>query len=127
MCIRDRGKLVRSVSLELKAQNKYPVARREWEVVTTTRRLLHKAEAVLPGTILGQEFDKEGRRVQTVEAVCSSRLLFVPLSVYSGLFSEEEREKLEEGMNVMSAMQAENAGKMLSREYIRNYKVSSFF
>lgn len=111
------------MNLELKAQNKYPVAHKEWEVVTTTRRLLHKAETVFPGTILGQEFDKMGKRVQTVEAASSSRLLFVPLGVYGELFSEEEREKLGEGMSVMSAMQAESAGKMLSHEYVRSHKV----
>jgi len=119
-----KGQLARSVGLELKAQNKYPVGNNEWEVVTTTRRLLRKAELILPGSILGQEFNENRKRIQTIEAVTNCRLLFISQSTYIDLFSEEERQGLEGEVSVIAAMQIENAERMSSHEYLRSYKVT---
>ena len=58
--ILKEGKLKAEMGLDLLMNNKYPVDRQSWEVLTTTKRILHFLKEIRPGEHFGHEEILEG-------------------------------------------------------------------
>eukprot|EP01022_Parablepharisma_sp_SALTPOND_P017245 TRINITY_DN2717_c1_g1_i1.p4 TRINITY_DN2717_c1_g1~~TRINITY_DN2717_c1_g1_i1.p4 ORF type:complete len:250 (+),score=30.19 TRINITY_DN2717_c1_g1_i1:1413-2162(+) len=119
----SKGELKKSVAVELKAHNRYPVGKAKWEVLTTTRKVLKEVGVLSPKDVVGQEeLRTDGKRSHRVEATMDSRVYFITRTVYNKLFMDSEKEWLEQNA-VKSLPPFKEAEGLSSNEYEMKFKV----
>ncbi len=81
-----KGEFANGVVFDLKNYHKYPVGKKEWEVLVTTRKLMKTVETYKSGSVFGQLELSYGvygvaRRTQ-VSAICKGKVFCIPFETY---------------------------------------------
>jgi len=108
--------------VELKAQNKYPIGKDKWEVLTTTRIILQNAGILMQNSIIGiEELDSGNKRIHKVEAMEDSKIYFITRDLYLSLFTDIEKDLLRNNV-CSSILRVKEIDELHLDEYAVRYK-----